>query len=178
MDAESKEEKEKNLNTIMDKKIIAKEFKRMKGQIPEFYVQKRCDTVLKTRFGDDPLKISKALYGQGKTKLTYKDDILEEVIMECMCERNVTKTNNVIPLEIQDYYDLHRSELVQKRQFDIDQIIVKKEDQEAIARINEYLASGWSYEKEYQEISQIPGVMPATWMLSLKVIYYRSLRKK
>jgi hypothetical protein len=146
------------LNGLIEKEMIVKEFGRMKGQLPESCIQKKYEEVQKTRFDDDPLKLAEALHRQGESKVSYKARIKKEVIVSCMYERNVHKPNSVSPLDIQNYYQTHLEKFVQGRQFDIDQIIVKKEDTDTIASIQERLKEECSYEAHCQSLLQIPGI--------------------
>jgi hypothetical protein len=148
----------KVLDALTEKEIIAKEFERMKGQLPESYVQKKYDEIQKTRFDNDPLKLVEALHRQGKSKTSYKTWIRKEAIVSCMYERNVHKPNSVSPLDIQNYYQTHREKFALGRQFDIDQIVVKKEDINTISSIQECLKKECSYETHRQNLSQIPGI--------------------
>jgi hypothetical protein len=148
----------KVLDTLIEKKIIVKEFKRMKGQLPESYVPKKYDEIQKTHFDNDPLKLVEALHRQGKSKTSYKAWIQEEAIVSCMYERNVHKPNSVSPLDIQNYYQTHPEKFVQGKQFDIDQIMVKKEDTDTISSIQAYLKEECPYETHCQVLSQIPGI--------------------
>jgi hypothetical protein len=145
-------------DALIEKKMIAKEFERMKGQLPEFYIQKKYDEIQKTRFDDDPLKLMEALRRQGTTKTGYKARLREDAVVSCMYEHNIHKPNSISPLDIQNYYQAHRAEFVRDRQFDIDQVIVKKEDVSALLLIQECLGSGGSYETCCQRLSQIAGV--------------------
>lgn len=144
-------------NALIEKKIIAKEFERMKGQLPESYVQKKYEEV-EARFDNDPLKLMEALHRQGKSKTSYKAWIREEAIVSCMYERNVHKPNSVSPLDIQNYYQTHPEKFIRGRQFDIDQIMVKKEDTDTISSIQACLKKECSYEAHCQDLSQIPGI--------------------
>ncbi|MDR1591225.1 MAG: peptidyl-prolyl cis-trans isomerase [Puniceicoccales bacterium] len=147
---------EEVLNTMIAKKMIAKEFERMKGQLPESYIQKKYDEIQKTRFDDDPLKLTKALQQQGKSKASYKAWLREEAIISFMYEHNVHRPNSVSPLDIQKYYQANGEKFIQGKRFDIDQIIIKKED--AIPSVRECLKRGYSYEECCQDLSQIPGI--------------------
>jgi hypothetical protein len=146
------------LNAMIEKEVVVKEFERMKGQIPESYIQKKFDAIQRKRFEGDPLKLEEALRYQGKTKAGYKNDLRREAIVECMYERRVTKPNTISPLEIKSYYDNHRSELAREKQFDIDQVTIPKENQAAIRAVKECLALDLSYDEKYQKLSHIAGV--------------------
>jgi hypothetical protein len=159
LDPKAKEEMGKKiLEKIIEKEIIIKEFERMKGQLAESHVQKKYDAIQKTHFAGNPLKLAEALRYRGKTKLSYKNELRQGIIVECMHEQNVLKPTIVSPREIQGYYDHHRSKLIQKKQFDIDQIRVKKENQEEIAQIIQCLNAPQSYEERYQSLLQIPKI--------------------
>jgi hypothetical protein len=149
--------RKKVLNALIEKKMIAKEFERMKGKLPESLIQKKYDEIQKTRFGDDPLQFTEALRRQGKTKTSYKVGLREDAIMGYMYERNVHRPNSVSPIDIQNYYQAHRSEFIQGKQFDIDQIVIKKEDMDALSLVQECLKSEYSYEICCQRLSQITG---------------------
>ncbi|MDR0590404.1 MAG: peptidyl-prolyl cis-trans isomerase [Puniceicoccales bacterium] len=152
------EQKTKILNAMVEKKIIAKEFERMKGQLPENYIQKKYDSIQKKHFEGDALQFAEALHRQGQTKLSYKTYLREEAIVECMYERNVIRPNTVSPLEIQTYYDAHRPQLVQGKRFDVDQITVPKDAVETISAIKICLEKGAPYEESRRQLSQIPGI--------------------
>jgi hypothetical protein len=156
---EAKSELERRVrDALIENKMIAKEFERMKGQLPEFYVQKKYDEIQRMRFDGDPLKLMEALRHQGTTKMGYKDRLREDAIVSCMYERNIHKPNSVSPLDIQSYYQAHRAEFVRGKQFDIDQIIVKKEDTNALSLVQECLKGECSYGECYRRLSQIVGV--------------------
>jgi hypothetical protein len=152
------EQKTKILNAMVEKKIIVNGFERMKGQLPEHYIQKKYDSIQKKYFEGNPLQFVEALNRQGQTKLNYKAHLREEAIVECMYERNVIKPNTVSPLEIQTYYDAHRSQLTQKKRFDIDQITVPKDATETISAVKICLEKGAPYEESCRQLSQISGV--------------------
>ncbi|MDR1303529.1 MAG: SurA N-terminal domain-containing protein, partial [Puniceicoccales bacterium] len=118
------DQKTKILNAMVEKKIIAKEFERIKGQLSENYIQKKYDSIQKIHFEGDALQFAEALHRQGQTKLSYKAYLREEAVVECMYERNVIKPNTVSPLEIQTYYDTHLSQFIQGKRFDVDQVAV------------------------------------------------------
>jgi hypothetical protein len=151
------EQKTKILNVMVEEKIIAKEFERMKGRLPENFIQKKYDSIQKKHF-KDPLQFVEALHRQGQTKLSYKTHLREKAIVECMYERNVIKPNTVSPLEIQTYYDAHLLQLVQGKRFDVDQIIVPKDAAETISAIKICLEKEAPYEESYRQLSQIPGI--------------------
>jgi hypothetical protein len=144
----------KALDALLEKRMIIKEFERLKGQIPESYIQKRYDEVQKTRFDDDSLQLVEALHRQGKSRTSYKAELREEVIVSCMYERNVHKPNVVSPLDIQNYYQTHGTEWVQGRRFDIDQITLEKGDSDALLSVQECFK--YPYETCCQHLSQIP----------------------
>jgi hypothetical protein len=150
--------KAKILDAMIEKKIVVKEFERMRGEFPESHIQKKYDFIQKAHFGGDALGFAGALRAQGQTKFTYMTYLREEAIVECMCERNVMRPSTVSPLEIQAYYDAHRPQLVQEKRFDVDQIIVGKAREEAISAIKTCLAEGAPYEESYGKLSRIPGV--------------------
>ncbi|MDR3317521.1 MAG: SurA N-terminal domain-containing protein [Puniceicoccales bacterium] len=148
----------KVLNVMIEKKIIVKEFDRMKGKLPENHVQKKYDEILKLHCDNDRLKFAEALQKQGKTTYSFKDEIRENAIVSFMYERNVIKPNTVSPLEIKHYYDTNRSKLIQERQFSIDQVMVTKENEEAITTIKSLLQQNLSYEKCCSQLTKIPGI--------------------
>jgi hypothetical protein len=148
----------KVLDTMVEKKIIAKEFERMKGQLPTSYVQKKYDEIQKTRFANSPRKFAEALRRYGKTKASYQDELKEDAIVEYMYGRNVLKPSVVSPLEIQNYYDCHRDELIRERQFDVDQVTLDSEDGEGITLVRECLEEILPYDALGQRLTQIPGV--------------------
>jgi hypothetical protein len=116
----------KALNMLSEKIIIAKEFDRMNGQLPENCVQKKYDEVQKTRFSGDHLNFEEALREGGKTKRSFKDELRENTIVEFMYERNVTVPSMASPWGIQNYYNAHESEMKQERRVSLDQITVNK----------------------------------------------------
>jgi hypothetical protein len=97
-------------------------------------VQKKYDEVVKTHFDGDRLKLEDTLRENGKTKREFKKELRENGIVDFMYEHNVTIPNIVSPRDIQNYYDTHKSEMKQEQRINLDQIAVKKDNQEFVEK--------------------------------------------
>lgn len=144
------------LEVLSEKIFIVCEFVRIRGQLPENYAQKECDKIRKTRFDNDYLKFSDALKKNGKTKQSFENELREKAIVGFMYDCNVTRPSTVSPLDTQNYYNAHKSEMKQGRQISFDQIAISKENQKSIEDVKKCIKSGNNYEEIFERLSKIP----------------------
>lgn len=141
------------LDLLLEKEIVTAEFNRMKGQLPENYVEQRYNEVLNRNFNGDRMKFEQMLRSQGKTKHSYKEDIRDRSIVDFMYERNVAMPSSVSPKDILEYYNAHKSEMVQSAYFTLDQFAFGDNE-----KISEIVAKNLPYSETCDAIKTIPEV--------------------
>ncbi|UPA28264.1 MAG: peptidylprolyl isomerase [Verrucomicrobiota bacterium] len=159
------EARKKALNSHMEREVIVREFERNKGRLPDNYVQKKYDEILKTKFGDDRTRLASALYARGMTKRDYEEEIRKDAIEGYMFSHNVMLPSMVSPREIQDYYDAHVSEMVDGERATFDQVVVTDENRLSLEAVVANVAQGKAsdpkalYEETCAKLRETPEVV-------------------
>lgn len=149
------------LDSLVESEVIVREFERNQGHLPDNYVRKKYEEVLRTKFNNDPTKLAAALFAQGMTKRDYEEKIRKDAIEGYMVTRNVLVPSLVSPNAIQAYYEEHRDEMVAGERVTFDQIVITDENRlslEAAVTDIQKMPSEALYMETCTKLENIPGV--------------------
>jgi hypothetical protein len=101
------------VNDLIDRQLILQEFQKLKGQIPEYVVEERVNSIIRDDYGGDRSVFLKDIALRGQTIDQFRKSVEEQVIVQAMRQREV-KGDPMIPEgRVASYYHEHQQEWTQ-----------------------------------------------------------------
>ncbi len=119
-----KEARESALKDLIDRQLIIQSFKKENFQIPDYYVNRRVQEIIRDNFGNDRNTFIKTLEAQNYTLEEFKKNELERIIVQAMRSKNVKKQDVASPSKIEQYYRDHRDEFTAKQEVKLRMIMI------------------------------------------------------
>ncbi len=124
------------LESFINKELIYLEFKRLKGQVPQDYLQKRINAEIDRFANGDQQLFEQQLFQQGLTMKEYRERMTKNLAVELLTHEKVAKGILISDKEIQDYYYSHREDFRVQKQTRI-AVIQLKENGKYAGKISE-----------------------------------------
>ena len=119
-----KEARESALKDLIDRHLIIQSFRKENFQIPDYYVNRRVQEIIRDNFGNDRNTFIKTLEAQNYTLEEFKKNELERIIVQAMRSKNVKKQDVASPSKIEQYYRDHRDEFTAKQEVKLRMIMI------------------------------------------------------
>lgn len=148
------------LESFINKELIYLEFKRLKGQLPQEYLQKRINADIDRFANGDQQLFEQQLFQQGLTMKEYRERMTKNLAVELLTHEKVAKGVYFSEQEVLDYYDSHKEDFRVQPKVRIAVIRLKEDGKyagkvpETIEEIRQKLANGEEFgelAKEYSE---------------------------
>ncbi len=119
-----KEAREGALKDLIDRQLILQSFRKENFQIPDYYVNRRVQEIIRDNFGNDRNTFIKTLEAQNYTLAEFKKNEMERIIVQAMRSKNVKKQDVASPSKIEQYYKDHRAEFTAKEEVKLRMIMI------------------------------------------------------
>lgn len=93
-----------NLEQLLQRQLILRDFEQAGHSLPESIVDELVQERIRERFGGDRVKLAKTLQADGLTLEKFRQQILEQFIVEVMRSRNVSQQVILSPHKMERYY--------------------------------------------------------------------------
>ena len=148
------------LDSIINRELIYLEFKRLKGQLPQDFLQRHINAEINRFANGDERLFEQQLYEQGLTMKEYRERMSKNLAVELLTHEKVAKGVYFSEQDVQDYYDSHQEDFRVQPKVRIAVIRLKEDGKyagkvpETIEEIRQKLANGEEFgelAKEYSE---------------------------
>ena len=148
------------LDSIINRELIYLEFKRLKGQLPQDFLQRHINAEINRFANGDERLFEQQLYEQGLTMKEYRERMSKNLAVELLTHEKVAKGVYFSEQDVQDYYDSHQEDFRVQPKVRIAVIRLKEDGKyagkvpETIEEIRQKLAHGEEFgelAKEYSE---------------------------
>jgi parvulin-like peptidyl-prolyl isomerase len=95
------------LRALIDRELIIQDFKSKKYAIPDSFIESRIRDIIRTQFDGDRIAFIRTLQANGVSEEQYKQQILEQIIVQAMRMKNVSEPVIISPYQIEKYYHDH-----------------------------------------------------------------------
>ncbi len=120
---------------IIDKKIndilIAKDFEKQKGKMPEAYVETEVEEFIKNRFAGKREVFVQYLHGLGKSLRIFKEELKRQLIVDYVSGKRSQEQLRVSPKDVKVYYDKHQEAFRSEEKVSLRQITLEPSPQQA-----------------------------------------------
>jgi peptidyl-prolyl cis-trans isomerase SurA len=99
-----------NLETLVQRRLILREFKTAGYVLPDSLVDELVQDAIRSDFGGDRVRMTKTLDAEGLTIEKYRQEIRERFIIQQMNFKNVSSEIIISPHKVETYYLAHRDE--------------------------------------------------------------------
>lgn len=116
------------LEELVERKLILAEFEKQKldESIIKGLVDDKLEEVIRERFDNDPLNLTKTLSEQGETIESYRRKLREQQIIEIMTARELSFDFTVSPNKVRNYYESHPDEFTVDQSVKLRAIVISK----------------------------------------------------
>lgn len=113
------------LERLVERKLILHDFKTSGYNMPESVIEDAIQDRVRERFGDR-LRLTKTLQAQGTTYENYRTQIREQIIVDALRARHISRSIIISPYKIETYYQEHPEEFQQKEQVKLRMIVINQ----------------------------------------------------
>ncbi|KIE59024.1 parvulin peptidyl-prolyl isomerase [Methylacidiphilum kamchatkense Kam1] len=114
------------LRALIDRELIIQDFKSKKYAIPDSFIESRIRDIIRTQFDGDRIAFIRTLQANGVSEEQYKQQILEQIIVQAMRMKNVSEPVIISPYQIEKYYHDHISQFFDPPQVKLRIIFLQK----------------------------------------------------
>jgi parvulin-like peptidyl-prolyl isomerase len=124
------------VNDLVDRQLIIDEFKTQGFQIPEYVIEDRINTIIRTDFGGDRTAFVRTLKAQGFTLSRFREVEREKIIVQALRQKAV-KTDFVIsPDKIESFYRTNVGKYSTPEEIRLSMIVLRPDAGEGDDRVN------------------------------------------
>ena len=108
--------KEARLNALLaliERELIIQDFKKKGYQIPDTFIETRVRDMIRSQFDGDRIAFIRTLQASGMTEERYKQNLLDQIIVQAMRMKNVADSIVISPYQVEQYYHDHLAVFVE-----------------------------------------------------------------
>jgi parvulin-like peptidyl-prolyl isomerase len=121
-----KEARLNSLKSLVERELIIQEFNDKGFFIPDNVIDDRIANIVKDQYEGDRPALIRTLQANGISVTQFKEQILEQIIVQAMRSRNVSAAVIVSPFQIEQYYQDNVRQFVQPDQIKLRMIFLRK----------------------------------------------------
>jgi len=152
--AKIEEIRKEALDSLINRELVYLEFKRLKGRLPQEYLQKRINAEINRFANGDQALFEQQLYQQGMTMKEYRDRLGKDLAVQLLIHEKTGKGIYFSEEEIRQYYEAHAKDYSTPRQTRI-AVIQLKGDGRYADRIPETVAEILGKLKEGEDFADL-----------------------
>ncbi|QSR86221.1 peptidylprolyl isomerase [Candidatus Methylacidiphilum infernorum] len=114
------------LRALIDRELIIQDFKSKKYAIPDSFIESRLRDIIRTQFDGDRIAFIRTLQASGISEEQYKQQLLEQIIVQAMRMKNVSEPVIISPYQIEKYYQDHIAQFFEPPQVKLRIIFLQK----------------------------------------------------
>lgn len=95
------------LRALIERELIIQDFKKKGYQIPDTFIEGRVRDMIRSQFDGDRIAFIRTLQANGMTEERYKQNLLDQIIVQAMRMKNVSDSIVISPYQVEQYYHDH-----------------------------------------------------------------------
>ncbi|MDD4932378.1 MAG: peptidylprolyl isomerase [Methylacidiphilaceae bacterium] len=95
------------LRALIERELIIQDFKKKGYQIPDTFIETRVRDMIRGQFDGDRIAFIRTLQASGMTEERYKQNLLDQIIVQAMRMKNVSDSVVISPYQVEQYYHDH-----------------------------------------------------------------------
>jgi len=131
---------EENVEQLVQRRLILQDWQQSGYQLPEAIVEEAVNERLREQFGGDRVRMAKTLQAEGLTLERFRRQIREQIIVEVLRNRNVSRELIISPHKIEQYYRAHQEKFRAEPEVKLRMIVLNKRSPEDAARVRQLAA--------------------------------------
>jgi peptidyl-prolyl cis-trans isomerase SurA len=149
---------EENTEQLVQRQLILRDWEQSGYQLPEAIVDEALQERLREQFGGDRLRMIRTLQAEGLTLERFRRQIREQIIVEVLRNRNISREMIISPHKIESYYRAHQEKFRAEPEVKLRMITLNKRgpaDAERVRRLAEEIRSRILEGADFAEMASI-----------------------
>lgn len=149
---------EENTEQLVQRQLILRDWEQSGYQLPEAIVEEALQERLREQFGGDRLRMIRTLQAEGLTLERFRRQIREQIIIEVLRNRNISRELIISPHKIESYYRAHQDKFRAEPEVKLRMITLNKrgpDDAGRVRRLAEEIRSRILEGADFSEMAAI-----------------------
>lgn len=149
---------EENTEQLVQRRLILRDWEQSGFQLPEAIVEEALNDRLREQFGGDRVRMARTLQAEGMTLERFRRQIREQIMVEALLSRNVSRELIISPHKIESYYRTHQDRFRAEPEVKLRMITLNKrsrEDADRVRRLAEEIRSRILEGADFAEMASI-----------------------
>lgn len=126
---------EENTEQLVQRRLILRDWEQSGFQLPEAIVDEALNERLREQFGGDRIRMARTLQAEGMTLERFRRQIREQIMVEVLLNRNVSRELIISPHKIESYYRANQERFRAEPEVKLRMITLNKRGAEDAARV-------------------------------------------
>lgn len=131
---------EENVEQLVQRQLILQDWQQSGYQLPETIVEEAVNERLREQFGGDRVRMVKTLQAEGMTLERFRRQVREQIIVEILRNRNISRELIVSPHKIEQYYRANQDKFRAEPEVKLRMIVLNKRSPDDAARVRQLAA--------------------------------------
>ncbi|MCX7866339.1 peptidyl-prolyl cis-trans isomerase [Limisphaera sp. VF-2] len=131
---------EENVEQLVQRQLILQDWQQSGYQLPEAIVEEAVNERLREQFGGDRVRMVKTLQAEGLTLERFRRQVREQIIVEILRNRNISREVIISPHKIEQYYRANQDKFRAEPEVKLRMIVLNKRSPEDAARVRQLAA--------------------------------------
>lgn len=131
---------EENVEQLVQRQLILQDWQQSGYQLPEAIVEEAVNERLREQFGGDRVRMVKTLQAEGLTLERFRRQVREQIIVEILRNRNISRELIVSPHKIEQYYRANQDKFRAEPEVKLRMIVLNKRSPDDAARVRQLAA--------------------------------------